>query len=116
MVLLYPQLFLQLFKNVAERGRWGELLNEAHSAYWSGRHTQALVTYTLLAELGYEVAQSNAAFILDRHNTHLFPQPQAFARALMYWGRAAAQVTYVCCQQLGLFEAISPSLIGIFPT
>ncbi|KAK3860404.1 hypothetical protein Pcinc_033546 [Petrolisthes cinctipes] len=92
---------VELFKNVAERGRWGELLNEAHTAYWSGRHTQSLVTYTLLAELGYEVAQSNAAFILDRHNTHLFPQPQAFARALMYWGRAAAQGYAVARVKLG---------------
>lgn len=68
---------------------------EAHSAYRTGRHTQALITYMLLAELGYEVAQSNAAFILDRHETHLFRQGgEGFSRALMYWGRAASQASF----------------------
>ena len=65
---------------------------EAHAAYWDSRHTQALITYMLLAELGYEVAQSNAAFLLDRHETELFKPGESFARALMYWGRAASQV------------------------
>ena len=30
------------------------------------RYDEALLKYLLLAELGYEVAQSNAAYILDR--------------------------------------------------
>jgi len=55
-----------LFKNVAERGKWGEKLMEAHIHYREGRLDEAFVTYTLLAELGYEVAQSNAAFLLDK--------------------------------------------------
>ncbi|XP_042233032.1 protein sel-1 homolog 1-like isoform X2 [Homarus americanus] len=92
---------VELFKNVAERGRWGEMLMEAHTAYWDSRHTQALVTYMLLAELGYEVAQSNAAFILDRHETELFKQGEGFARALMYWGRAASQGYAVARVKLG---------------
>ena len=46
---------VELFKNVAERGSWGELLTEAHQAYWAGQHTRALILYMLLAELGYEV-------------------------------------------------------------
>ncbi|CAL4066256.1 unnamed protein product, partial [Meganyctiphanes norvegica] len=93
---------VELFKNVAERGHWGELLMDAHSAYWDGRHTQALVTYMMLAELGYEVAQSNAAFLLDRHETFdLFSQKESFARALMYWGRAASQGYAVARVKLG---------------
>lgn len=93
---------VELFKNVAERGRWGERLMEAHSAYRAGRHTQALITYMLLAELGYEVAQSNAAFILDRHETHLFRHGgEGFSRALMYWGRAASQGYAVARVKLG---------------
>ncbi|XP_045583166.1 protein sel-1 homolog 1 isoform X2 [Procambarus clarkii] len=92
---------VELFKNVAERGRWGEMLMEAHAAYWDSRHAQALVTYMLLAELGYEVAQSNAAFILDRHETELFKQGEGFARALMYWGRAASQGYAVARVKLG---------------
>lgn len=93
---------VELFKNVAERGHWGELLMDAHSAYWDGTHTQALVTYMLMAELGYEVAQSNAAFLLDRHETfELFSQKESFARALMYWGRAASQGYAVARVKLG---------------
>jgi hypothetical protein len=51
---------------VAERGKWGEKLMEAHIYYREGSVDEAFVTYTLLAELGYEVAQSNAAFLLDK--------------------------------------------------
>jgi len=59
-------LLFQLYKNVAERGKWGEHLMEAHRHYREGRTDEAFVIYALLAELGYEVAQSNAGFILDR--------------------------------------------------
>ncbi|KAE8744202.1 hypothetical protein FOCC_FOCC009122 [Frankliniella occidentalis] len=74
-----------LYKNVAERGKWGNRLMEAHWHYRHGHFEEAFVTYALLAELGYEVAQGNAAFVLDRG------QEEMFVRALMYWGRAAAQ-------------------------
>lgn len=57
---------LQLFKNVVERGRWADKLMEAYSDYRDGNINEALIKYMLLADLGYEVAQSNAAFILDR--------------------------------------------------
>lgn len=59
-------ILFQLYKNVAERGRWGEKLMEAHNHYRDGRYNEAFVLYSLLAELGYEVSQSNAAFMLDR--------------------------------------------------
>jgi hypothetical protein len=39
---------------------------EAHKAYKSGNTDQALLKYAYLAELGYETAQSNVAFILDQ--------------------------------------------------
>jgi TPR repeat protein len=65
---------VELLKNVAERGKWGEKLMEAHYEYRNGRVEDALVKYILLAELGYEVAQSNAAFILDQLDSgSLFP-------------------------------------------
>ena len=38
---------------------------EAHEAYRSGNIDTALLKYAMLAELGYEVAQSNVAYILD---------------------------------------------------
>ena len=43
---------VELYKNVAERGKWGELLMEAHSDHRRGRLDEALVKYLILAELG----------------------------------------------------------------
>ncbi|KAJ8963435.1 hypothetical protein NQ318_018915 [Aromia moschata] len=82
---------VELFKNVAERGRWGEILMQAHADYREARHDESFVQYALLAELGYEVAQSNAAFLLDRNEVPLLTTQEALIRALLYWGRAAAQ-------------------------
>lgn len=39
---------------------------DAHDAYKSGDMVTALYKYYLLAELGYEAAQSNVAYILDK--------------------------------------------------
>lgn len=39
---------------------------EAHAMYRESNTDGALLLYTLLAELGYEVAQSNVAYILDK--------------------------------------------------
>ena len=57
---------VELYKSVAERGRWGLLLAEAHYDHQERKLSQALIKYLLLSELGYEAAQSNAAFILER--------------------------------------------------
>ena len=43
--------------------------------------------YLLLAELGYEVAQSNAAFIMDRKETEMYEMEEMWKRALVYWTR-----------------------------
>ncbi|XP_057663666.1 protein sel-1 homolog 1 isoform X1 [Diorhabda carinulata] len=82
---------VELFKNVAERGKWGEILMQAHTDYRNGRYDESFVQYALLSELGYEVAQSNAAFLLDRNEIPMLSTPEALVRALLYWGRAAAQ-------------------------
>ena len=57
---------LQLFKNVCERGRWSSMFELAYKQHKSGRVDSSLATYMMLAELGYEVAQSNVAYILDQ--------------------------------------------------
>jgi SEL1 protein len=44
-----------------------------------------LLKYLLLAELGYEVAQSNAAFILDRKEATVYDPEEMWKRALVYW-------------------------------
>merc|ERR1712223_1795738 len=85
---------VELYKNVAERGKWGELLMEAHSDHRRGRLDVALVKYLILAELGYEVAQSNVAFMLDRQESEQLYDPDTgdlWKRALVYWTRAASQ-------------------------
>lgn len=82
----------QLFKSVAERGKWSEQLMFAHQDYKAYRFNNAFMQYALASELGYEVAQSNAAFLLDRNEVSLFPNRyEDLVRALQYWGRSAAQ-------------------------
>lgn len=83
---------LQLFKNVAERGPWNERLMNAHQEYKAYNFEAAFMKYSLAAEMGYEVGQSNAAFLLDRLDVPLFPdRHEELVRALQLWGRAAAQ-------------------------
>lgn len=83
---------VELFKNVAERGKWAERLMAAHQDYRSYRFEEAFMQYALMSELGYEVAQSNAAFLLDRGEVNLFKnRDEELIRALQFWGRAAAQ-------------------------
>ncbi|MEQ2171735.1 hypothetical protein GOODEAATRI_013818 [Goodea atripinnis] len=51
------------------RGRWSERLMTAYGSFKEGETDAALIQYLLLAEQGYEVAQSNVAFILDQSYT-----------------------------------------------
>lgn len=82
---------VELLKNVAERGKWSDQLMIAHTDYREGRINEAFVNYALLAEMGYEVAQSNAAFILDKGETTILSEEEGLVRALALWARAAAQ-------------------------
>ncbi|ONK77710.1 uncharacterized protein A4U43_C02F9710 [Asparagus officinalis] len=56
-----------LLKTVAERGPWSSLLRWALESYLKDDVGKALLLYSRMAELGYEVAQSNAAWILDKY-------------------------------------------------
>ena len=58
---------VQFLKAVAERGPWGTQLERAHTALQDGDLEGPLQMYAALAEGGYEVAQSNVAFLLDQH-------------------------------------------------
>ena len=60
---------VQFLKAVAERGEWGQQLDDAHQALQGSDPAQPLQLYSTLAEGGYEVAQANIAFILDQHYT-----------------------------------------------
>jgi len=55
-----------LFKRVAERGLWSELLADAHDLFLEGNYETALLVYEHLAEMGFEVAQSNAAWMYSK--------------------------------------------------
>ncbi|XP_034115168.1 protein sel-1 homolog 1 [Drosophila albomicans] len=83
---------VEFFKNVAERGRWSSSLMHAYSDYKHNRIDEAFMHYSLMAEAGYEVAQSNAAFLLDREEVHVFnDRHEDLIRAFYYWKRAAGQ-------------------------
>ncbi|KAK9277980.1 hypothetical protein L1049_027537 [Liquidambar formosana] len=59
-----------LYKLVAEKGPWSSLSRWALEAYLKGDVGTAFLLYSRMAELGYEVAQSNAAWILDKYGNH----------------------------------------------
>ncbi|KAM4664263.1 protein sel-1 homolog 1 [Discoglossus pictus] len=92
---------VELFKNVCERGRWSERLMTAYNGYKNGNSNTAIVQYLLLAEQGYEVAQSNAAFILDQREATIVGENETFPRALLHWNRAASQGYTVARIKLG---------------
>uniref|UniRef100_A0A7I4C8R2 ERAD-associated E3 ubiquitin-protein ligase component HRD3A n=2 Tax=Physcomitrium patens TaxID=3218 RepID=A0A7I4C8R2_PHYPA len=56
-----------LYKLVAERGPWGRLMRQALEFYIKGNVGKALLLYSRTAELGYEVGQSNAAWLLEKY-------------------------------------------------
>ncbi|NXS52552.1 SE1L1 protein, partial [Brachypteracias leptosomus] len=92
---------VELFKNVCERGRWSERLMTAYNSYKDGDSNSAVVQYLLLAEQGYEVAQSNAAFILDQKEASIVEENETYPRALLHWNRAASQGYTVARIKLG---------------
>ncbi len=53
-----------LLKYIAERGPWGALLQGGRDAHRAGNLDTALWKYMWAAEMGYEVAQANAAWLL----------------------------------------------------
>ncbi|XP_078445074.1 HCP-like superfamily protein isoform X4 [Wolffia australiana] len=60
-----------LYKIVAERGPWSSLSRWAMESYVNPDVRKALMLYLRMAELGYEVGQSNAAWILDRDGENI---------------------------------------------
>ncbi|XP_023309351.2 protein sel-1 homolog 1 [Lucilia cuprina] len=83
---------VEFFKNVAERGTWSSHLMKAYTNYKNNNINEAFLIYALLAEVGYEVAQSNAAYLLDRGDVTIFhDRNEELIRAFYYWKRAAAQ-------------------------
>ncbi|KAJ9467581.1 hypothetical protein DIPPA_64282 [Diplonema papillatum] len=52
-------------ETVSGQGPWARILEEALEDYMEGDDTSALLKYLLAAETGHELAQANAAYLLD---------------------------------------------------
>ncbi|XP_050551633.1 protein sel-1 homolog 1 isoform X1 [Spodoptera frugiperda] len=92
---------VELFKNVCERGGWGSRLMLAHAGWRARDSDSALLQYLALAERGLEIAQTNAAFLLDNGEVRLFSESERWARALQLWSRAASQGSGAARVKLG---------------
>ncbi|KAK4054803.1 ERAD-associated protein [Microbotryomycetes sp. JL201] len=90
---------VSFYKIVAERGDWDhEVWWEAERALLRGDERTALLGYWIMAERGYEAAQNNVAWIMDRGKQRLQIPPEIAMHqnesdrlALTYWTRSAAQ-------------------------
>ncbi|CAL5215377.1 unnamed protein product [Lathyrus oleraceus] len=88
-----------LYKLVAERGPWSSLSRWALEAYLKGDVGRAYMLYSRMAEMGYEVAQSNAAWILDKYgersmcmgDSGLCTDAERHQRAHSLWWQASEQ-------------------------
>ncbi|EHA98011.1 sel-1-like protein 2 [Heterocephalus glaber] len=80
-----------LYKGVCELGHWAEKFLTAYFAYNDGDIDSSLVQYALLAEMGYEVAQSNSVFILESKKAKILQKEKMYPMALLLWNRAAVQ-------------------------
>lgn len=81
----------KFFKNVAERGESSKMFSLAFQQYEAGNIEAAAVMYMELAELGFEIGQNNAAFMLDSESLPGFDVNGSYARAFMNWKRSANQ-------------------------
>jgi len=92
---------------VAEQGQWGALLRLGQQSFMAGGDTgygRALLYYLRAASLGYEVAQSNAAWMLERGfgvSAVLLPLAQA---ELKLAGEASGHQVHSssCCMTIAL--------------
>ncbi|CAD7697687.1 unnamed protein product [Ostreobium quekettii] len=56
---------LRLLKQVAERGEWCQVLQQGHDAFAKRDTSLALLSYLRAAQMGLELGQSNAAWMLE---------------------------------------------------
>ncbi|KAF6163519.1 hypothetical protein GIB67_002524 [Kingdonia uniflora] len=88
-----------MYKLVAERGPWSSLSRWALESYLKGDVGKSFLLYSRMAELGYEVAQSNAAWILDKYGERSMCMGESgfctaserHQRAHALWWQASAQ-------------------------
>jgi SEL1 protein len=85
------------FKLVVEKGDWHDsTIRDAQRAFYAGDMETAFLSYLFAAEKGIELAQENAAWLVDKQfyeaTAALFPAGHdLFETALTLWNRAALQ-------------------------
>ncbi|KAK1170532.1 hypothetical protein AOXY_G7420 [Acipenser oxyrinchus oxyrinchus] len=82
---------VKLYMEVCKLGSWSEMFLSAYFAYKEGDMDSALVQYLLLGEMGFEEAQSNAAYLLESNVSRIFRAAEMYPLAFLQWRRAAAQ-------------------------
>ncbi|XP_069787912.1 protein sel-1 homolog 1-like isoform X3 [Narcine bancroftii] len=82
---------VELYKKVCEQGQWTKRFLSAYFAYKENDIDSAFLQYLFAAEQGYEMAQSNVAYILEYEQPALISITDCYQVALIYWNRAAAQ-------------------------
>ncbi|CAI9786898.1 unnamed protein product [Fraxinus pennsylvanica] len=90
---------IKLYKIVAERGPWSSLSRWAIESYLKGDVSMSFLLYSRMAEMGYEVAQSNSAWILDKYGEHgmcmgesgMCTDAERHRRAHALWWQASEQ-------------------------
>jgi len=95
------QVAVQLLKNVAERGPWVSILTNATNVLSKGKTVHALAQFELAGEIGIEIAQSNAAWLLDQHQGLPGSEHEHHARALRWYRRSAQQANVPSELRLG---------------
>ncbi|CAM8912132.1 unnamed protein product [Rhodiola kirilowii] len=88
-----------LYKLIAERGPWNSMSRWALESYAKGDLGKALFLYMRLAELGFEVAQSNAAWILHKYGDRSMclgesgfcSEAERYQRTHVLWWQASDQ-------------------------
>ncbi|KDO32589.1 hypothetical protein SPRG_03063 [Saprolegnia parasitica CBS 223.65] len=93
---------LDYMKLVAERGAWDHELRSAYRAYVAGDYTQAFRKYVVMAEQGYEVAQHNAAYLLE-HQLGMSPAVALGDQTIRMYKAAAGQGNVDANLKLGDF-------------
>ena len=80
---------------VAERGNFSELLGLAHEQYENGDTLSALLYYEKAAEMGFELAQSNAAWLYDHHAGEALSPEETKSKAFDYYRYSFGFVPFV---------------------
>jgi SEL1 protein len=81
------------YKLVAEKGSWGfDFIGDADRAWARGEENSAVLGWSVASEMGYEAAQNNVAFLLEKGiGEGLSGKANGSDSGLRQWVRSAAQ-------------------------